>query len=179
MRNFVLLIASLMITMPTMAAAATIDQTTDEGASRVVAELTACRSITDATQRLACFDRTAAALVTAQENKSIVVVDRAEVKKARRSLFGFALPNINLFGKPGESSESDVQEITAKIVKVGLAGQQLFTLTLDDDTIWRMGESLGRYPPVPGDKVNIIRGSLGSFRASIAGSRYIQVNRVR
>ncbi len=179
MRFVVSLAACLSLTFPALANAAPVDQSTDDGASRVVGELTACRAIAEPAQRLACFDRTAAALVTAQENKSIVVVDRAEVRKAHRSLFGFALPNINLFGKADETSEPEIQEITAKIVKTGLAGQQLFSLTLDDGTVWRMSESLGRYPPSDGDTIKITRGALGSYRASIAGSRYVQVNRVR
>ncbi len=179
MRFSILLLAGCALVVPTAGTAAPRDQAVDEGASRVVGELTACRSITDPTERLACFDRTSAALVAARENKSIVVVDRAEVRKVNRSLFGFALPNLNLFGKSDPSDEPPIPEITGKIVKTALAGRDLFSLTLEDGTVWRMSESLGRYPPNLGDKIRIVRGALGSFRATIAGGPYIQVNRIR
>lgn len=151
----------------------------DFAAARVITDVTACRAINDAADRLACFDRATAALATAQERKDIVVVDRADVKKAKRGLFGFALPNINLFGKDDDEAAPEIKEVTAKIVRTAIAGQGLFALTLDDGTVWRMGESLGRFPPDPGEQVRIIRGSLGSFRASISGGRFVEVYRVR
>ncbi len=179
MRLSVLLLVGCALTVPAAGRAAAIDQTADEGASRVVGELAACRSIAEPTQRLACFDRTSAALVAARDNKTIVVVDRAEVRKVNRSLFGFALPNLNLFGKGDTTDEPPIPEITGKIVKTGVIGRDLFSMTLEDGTVWRMSESLGRYPPNIGDKVRIVRGALGSFRATIAGGPFIQVNRIR
>lgn len=180
MRLIIPLLASFMLACPSASVAARADdKTADEGASRVVGELAACREITDPTQRLACFDRTSAALVTARNNKTIVVVDRAEVRKVNRSLFGFALPNLNLFGKGDPTDEPPIPEITSKIVKTGVVGRDLFSLTLEDGTVWRMSESLGRYPPNLGDKIRIVRGALGSFRATIAGGPFIQVNRIR
>lgn len=198
MRTFIPLLASLSLALSSasigsaasigsfasMASAASMapqvaDKKPDDNASRVVEELAACRTIVEPMARLACFDRTATALVTARDNKSIVVVDRAEVRKVNRSLFGFALPNLNLFGKDDPADEPPIPEINGKIVKSTLIGRDLFALTLEDGTVWRMNESLGRYPPNDGDKIRIVRGALGSFRATIAGGRYIQVNRVR
>lgn len=180
MRLFIPLLVSLTMACSSAGmAAVTDDKKPDEGASRVVEELAACRAVTDPMQRLACFDRTAAALVTARDNKSIVVVDRAEVKKVNRSLFGFALPNLKLFANDDPNDEPPIPEITGKIVKTSVIGHGLFALTLEDGTVWRMSESLGMYPPNIGEKIKIVRGSLGSFRATIANGRYIQVNRVR
>ena len=180
MRLIVPFLASVMLAFPAASIAAHAeDKAGDDGASRVVGELAACREITDPVQRLACFDSTAAALVAARDNKTIVVVDRAEVRKVNRSLFGFALPNLNLFGKGDTADEPPIPEITGKIVKTALVGRDLFSLTLEDGTVWRMSESLGRYPPNLGDKIRIVRGALGSYRATIAGGPFIQVNRVR
>lgn len=51
--------------------------------------LAACRGIADSAARLSCFDRTAEAFVRARDNKEVVVLERAEIQKTRRSLFGF------------------------------------------------------------------------------------------
>ena len=182
MRRVVLALSCFALIMPALSAAAQTAQGASpdaEGASRVVAELTACRALTNSTERLACFDRTAASLVVAQDNKSIVIVDRAEVNKVRRSLFGFPLPSFNFFGKSDKAAEPEIQDVTAKLVRTALAGQGLYTLTLDDGSVWRMNESLGRLPPDVGDMVKVVRGVLGSYRASIAGGRYVEVRRVR
>ncbi len=178
MRRFIRALAIFALSGSASSLAARAPQN-DEGAARVVGELTACRTVVNPTERLACFDRTAATLVAAQESKSIVVVDRAELKKVRRSLFGFPLPSFNFFGKADTVAEPEIQDITAKLVRASLAGQGLFTLTLDDGSVWRMSESLGRLPPDQGDVVRVSRGALGSYRASIAGSRYVEVRRVR
>ena len=57
----------------------------------------ACRSETDPQARLQCFDRTSGALATAAQSGAVVVVDREEVRRTRRSLFGFSLPRLPFF----------------------------------------------------------------------------------
>lgn len=100
MRYFIPLFANVALALwsPGMAANPD-DRSAEDGASRVTRELAACREIADPTQRPACFDRTSTGLVTARDNKTIVVVDRAEIRQVNRLLFGFALQNLNLFGK--------------------------------------------------------------------------------
>lgn len=178
MRRFVL---SLALVAPTFAMTPVIaqEQGVDDRASRVVSELTECRTLANPTERLACFDRTAAALVAAQASKSIVVVDRAAEKTKRRALFGFPGRSADLFDSSPAAAPTEIQDVTAKLVRATLAGQGLFTLTLDDGSVWRMSESLGRLPPDTGDVVKVVRGALGSYRASIAGGRYVEVRRVR
>lgn len=178
MRRFVLVLAVVALAVPMMPTMAQ-DAGIDDRASRIVSELTGCRALANPTERLACFDRTAAALVAAQDSKSIVVVDRAADKKKRRALFGFPGRSVDVFDKSPAAAPPEIQDVTAKLVRTALAGHGLFTLTLDDGSVWRMSESLGRLPPDIGDVVKVVRGALGSYRASIAGGRYVEVRRVR
>ena len=56
--------------------------------SPLVTALDRCRTIPDPTQRLACFDSAAGTLVAAARSGQVSVVDRGELRQARRSLFG-------------------------------------------------------------------------------------------
>src|SRR5438309_6977723 len=88
------LMAASVVSLATSAALAK-DKTTP--ASPLVAAIDRCRQITDPTQRLACFDGAANALVKATASGDVSVVDRGEVRKVRHSLFGFSLPKVPFF----------------------------------------------------------------------------------
>ena len=59
------------------------------GPSPLVTAIDRCRQVADAMQRLACYDSAANALVAAANAGTVAVVDQNEIRKARRSLFGF------------------------------------------------------------------------------------------
>ena len=67
-----------------------------------------CRQIADPAQRLACYDRTAPALITASKSGEINVVDRGQLRQARRSLFGFSMPKLPFFA--GDQSAGDAPD---------------------------------------------------------------------
>jgi hypothetical protein len=67
-------------------------------ADNVIQSFQRCRSITTVEARLECFDKAASVLGNAVKNKEITIVDRQEVRQARRSLFGFTIPRLSLFG---------------------------------------------------------------------------------
>ncbi|MFM6853543.1 MAG: hypothetical protein ACKOUM_05620 [Sphingopyxis sp.] len=48
-----------------------------------------CRTVADNAARLACFDQQVAALETAEGSRDIRIMDREQVRAARRGLFGF------------------------------------------------------------------------------------------
>ena len=68
----------------------------------VVQKLLDCRALTDSAARLACLDAGVAALAGAVENRDVLVADKEEVKKARRGLFGLALPSFNHNRRPAQ-----------------------------------------------------------------------------
>ena len=82
------------------------------GRAELVKELSACRAITDSTERLACFDKTAAALDEAQNKGEVVVVDRRQVQEVKREAFGFNLNSLSVFNKSG-AKEAEDDSITA------------------------------------------------------------------
>lgn len=167
-----------------IAAIGAASATAQEAASaNPVDAVVACRAIADPTARLACFDRAAAALVIAREKKDVVVLDRTEVQKTRRSLFGFSLPRIRLFGggddDDGRNNPEDIKEISGKVAGVSQVAADRWTVILDDETRWVTTESARGFPPRSGETVVIRRGPLGSYDASFAKRRSIKVRRTQ
>ena len=91
--------------------------------SPLVGALEACRAIADPTQRLACYDKQAGALLDAAQTGDVAVVDKAEVRKARKSLFGFTMPNIPFFA--GDKSADEAPERRRLRHRRDLLGRQL------------------------------------------------------
>lgn len=148
------------------------------GAKEVVDQFMDCRNIYDASQRLACFDQAAGLFAQAKEKREIVVLDRTEVKKTERSLFGFTLPKLDFFG-PNEKnpSEEGIKEIEATITSVASAGYGRWALSLSDGSAWQTIEMNTSIVPRKGDPIRVERAALGSFRASIAGKKLLRIRR--
>jgi hypothetical protein len=137
---------------------------------------TQCRSIGDNDARLACYDRAARAMDDARRKKDIVVLDRQEVQKAKRSMFGFSLPSIKLFGD-GDDDAQLKQLVGTLRSSTGLPGG-LMRFTLDDGGMWETTEQ-AMVRLREGDVVTIKAGTLGSYIANAPGRRAVRVRRLR
>ena len=167
----------LMVAALAVAAPATAQEATEQS-SVIADQLLNCRSITQADARLACFDANAATFAAAREANQIVVLDREEVRQAKRSLFGFSLPRIRLFGGD-ESNEPEVQEIESTLANVQSAGGNRWTLTLADNTRWQTTDARSTFFPSNGQDVKIEAGILGSYSAKIGSGRAVKVKRIQ
>lgn len=164
------LVAALITASPARAA--------DEAPAAIRA-LGACRAITDNAARLACFDREAAALVQSVEKKETVVLDKQEVRKTKRSLFGFSLPKLPFFGDGKEDSkeEAEFQQIEEPIKTVRSIGYGKFRFSFEDGATWETTEGINAFPK-PGDKVVIRRGLMGSYFIRFPNTRAVKGMRV-
>lgn len=144
----------------------------------VVQELAACRTLADDAARLKCYDAAAAALARAAESGDVVLVDREDVRKTRRSLFGFNVPKLPFFSGD-ESASEQRDEITAKIAGAHSIGNGKWSIRLDDGAVWETTESKAAVrAPRPGNEVTIKRGSLGGYFLRISGQRTLRARRV-
>jgi hypothetical protein len=146
-----------------------------KGTPAQVGKLMGCRSIASAEERLACFDREAAAMDAAIAANNLVIVDREQAQAAKRSLFGFSIPNFGgLFG----GGEDDVKQIEGTIETVGHNADGGFIFYLADGSIWSQTDDWPGLDPRPGKKVVVKRGVMGSFWLSIPGQNGVKVKRI-
>ncbi|MGF1549176.1 MAG: hypothetical protein ACFBQW_01370 [Sphingomonadaceae bacterium] len=140
----------------------------------LLAELVKCRDIADERTRLACYDRQVAALDAAEARRELVVVDRAEVKKAERSLFGLSLPETRIFTRDRESI--DRIETTVAAARQNARGKWSFVL--EDGARWHQTDSRElSIEPEKGDPIVIRKAAMGSYLANVKGQIAIRVKR--
>jgi hypothetical protein len=141
----------------------------------VYRQLIDCKAIADPAARLACFDTQVAALEQAQQRREVVIVDQAEVRDAKKGLFGLSLPRIKLFDTGGD-------EFTQIETTIGSARQYTYgrwRIVLADGAVWdQIDEEVLASDPRAGDKIVIKRAAMGSYKASVKGQPSIRVRRV-
>ena len=159
-----------------LAAGAEARSLPNTGTPQSVQQLIACRSITDSAQRLACYDRQATVISQALASKELVVIDKARANAAKRSLFGFSIPDFGgLFG----GGDDDVKEIASTVTKVSQDPYGAWIVSLADGSTWAQTDDapLG-LPPERGNKVVVHRGSFGAFFLRVGGQPGIRVKRI-
>jgi hypothetical protein len=147
--------------------------------SPLVSAIDRCRQMTDATQRLACYDSAAAALVKATTAGDVSVVDRSEVRRVRRSLFGFSMPRLPFFS--GDTTADETQNrLESTITSVQALNNGYFRIVIaDNKAVWETTDSnISFDPPRPGQKITILRGPLGSYFLRINGQVGVRGKRV-
>lgn len=128
--------------------------------------------------RLRCYDAAVAALAEATASGSIVVVDKEDVRKTRRSLFGFALPKLPFFGSD-DSGDDQPDEIEAKIKSVRGLGYGKWLIELDTGAKWQTTETSGpTRDPKPGQAIKIKKGAMGGYFLTVEGGRGVRGMRV-
>ena len=147
------------------------------GAQRVLDGFAACRAIADAPARLACFDKASTALEQAVERNDVRIIDRTEVTRARRFLFGLNLPDLGLLGGGASRDAPDQQEAfseintTVRSARPGANGRGEITLADEGNPVWQTTDAMP-FPPKPGAKVRIRKGAMGAFFLNVDGRSY-------
>lgn len=144
-------------------------------------QLAACRAIADGTERLACFDKTSAELDAAVARNDVYMVDKQQVQKTRRTLFGLTLPSLGLFGggdDDNDGAEDQITELESTVKSASFNGEG-WVITIAEGSTWRqMDSSPLALSPKPGMPVTIKRAALGSYKMSIRKQSAIKVKRV-
>ncbi|MGH7023524.1 MAG: hypothetical protein ACREEB_08035 [Caulobacteraceae bacterium] len=147
------------------------------GEPPVVRALLDCRKVADNADRLACYDKAAAAMESATSSGDLVSIDREQRRAARRQAFGFSLPSLS-FLERGEKA-GELNHITSTATNAYRNSEGKWTVQLEDGAVWQQSEAeeLGRTPH-PGSKVDISKGMLGSFFMTIDGQGAGKARRV-
>lgn len=138
--------------------------------------LVACKALADSTERLACYDREVASIDQAEQRDELVVVEKEQLRKARRTLFGLSLPRIDLLA--GSDKGEAIDQIDGKIA-AARHGPGGWRVTLEDGSIWQQVDDKPMFrDPKPGDAVIVSRGALGSYFMRVNKIPAIKVRRI-
>jgi len=155
----------------------------DDSSSRlatpaIVQQLVACRDIVADAERLACYDKQVLAFDTATKSRDIVIADKSEVRSARKGLFGFKLPSLNIFGH-GRDDDEEITEITSTIASARPTRDGQWRIVLADGAVWeQVSTDHFVLSPRPGNPVRIKQGALGSYKVSVDGQPSVRMRRV-
>lgn len=173
MRKILLCAAALGLSTSGVAAAR---KAPDTGIPHQVRTLLACRAVVDAQQRLACFDGASSGIDQALVRRDLVVVDREGANAARRSLFGFALPN---FGGLLGGEDDAIKEIESTLTALARNPEGGWTFKLADGSTWTQTDDvMFALAPRKGDKIKVKRRSLGSFTLTVNSQPGVRVKRI-
>lgn len=143
-------------------------------ASPSTTAILSCTKVPDDTQRLACFDREAAALST-------VHTPAAPPKLTPEQRIGLTRDRVDKLETPPDApAEPQIKNFTAAIKSVspGPGGRQVFEL--DNGQTWRQAETKS-FTAHPGDAIRISKAALGSFFMELQSNKHeaTRVSRVR
>jgi len=155
------------------------DEKSDTG---YLTALKACQQEQDPTARLACFDAAAATIVEASDAGDLRIVDREEVRKTRRGLFGFSLPDFGIFGKRDKDGEDEdkIEEIETKIAAVTGSHETGYVIRTTEGAVWQIDSVPRRLlDPKVGDTLLIKNAALTSYFLRINGQGGVRGTRIR
>ena len=144
---------------------------------RVLQSFTACRSMAEQARQLDCYNRATSTLEAAVRGKDVTIVDRTDVRKARRSLFGFTLPNMSLFGAGDRNDSAPDEDAFAEInttvasARASANGRAEIRLADEGSAVWQTTDPMP-FPPRAGERIRIRKGTLGNYFLSVGGRSY-------
>jgi hypothetical protein len=160
------------------------------GATQLLADLLACRSITDSAARLACFDRETAALAAAPA-ASLAVPAPPQIAATppaaeqpvpaldAQQSFGLSGSAVAAKDETAGGRPVKLAKIESRVVGLSLTGNGRTVFTLENSQMWRQLESDGDILARLGDVATISRGLLGSFWLQLKSGRGCKVTRLR
>lgn len=168
------------ITLPVFATAAMAADAKAPPANTAFQPLLQCSTLTDSAARLSCYDAQVAQLKAAIGSNEVMVVDKAEVQTARRSVFGLALDSMGFLDRDAKGRETQLSEINAKIAAASPDLYGKWHFTLDDGARWTQIEPHDfPHDPKAGMPIRIRKAVGGSFLANVDGQIAVRVERTR
>lgn len=150
-----------------------------------LSELLACRHIVADTARLACFDRTSAAVARAPRASHARVPGppTQAMKEALDPRRTFGLSHATIAEREASAAGvhvKDTSKITARIVRMGRGSEGQAVFDLDNGQVWEqlVPDGTDLYTK-PGDSVRISRGWLDSYWLEAPSHHGCKVTRLR
>jgi hypothetical protein len=158
-------------------AAQAADKAGEKQRAVVLQQVLDCRTVADQTARLACYDAAVGKMDQAEKSGDIVVVDRDQVREAKKAAFGFEMPHFTLFDR-GEKPEK-IDQVAGVAAEAYVNKDGKWVIVLEDGAKWVQVDGEAVYnAPHKGSKVDIRTAAMGSFFMKVDGQRAIRAHRV-
>lgn len=174
----------VLVTVAVLATAPALAKDTPEEATRppeVYNQLVKCKSVADSAARLTCYDLAVDNLTKATASGEAVVIDKVQVRKARRGLFGFSLPQLDFLAPRNKSATDakDEQSLTSTVASARAFGYGMWRIKIDDGAVWETTEAdNGFTDPKPGADVLIEKGAFGSYFIKVGRGQRVKAKRI-
>lgn len=142
-------------------------------------QLKACSTIKDEDDRLECYDAKVGAMVSASEAGDVKIVDREDVRRTRRQLFGFTVPDLDILeGDEQDKETSEMLETT--ITSARQMTNKAWRFTTAENAVWEISNAPARLAAIKaGDKVVFKKASLGFYFIRINGQMGVKGKRIQ
>lgn len=142
----------------------------DAGAADLPEAFKPCVNMRRDAERLACFDRAAAAIEAGKPGAP---------GTSPEDLFGTSAD----LGRPGaadsDSKRDELKQISAAVASTRRSDDGMIVLTLDNGQVWRQQDGNVTLTIEAGDTVTVVRASLGTFRITDERGRSARFKRLR
>lgn len=163
---------------PALAQSRPQQEETAASTPQILDGLKSCRRLTDDSERLACFDARVAELVAASEAGDVRLVDREDVRRTRRQLFGLSVPEVGIL-EGDEKDREATDTLTTTITSVRYRPRRRAEFTTAEGARWEIFKVPRRLADIePGDAVEFKKASLGTVFIRINGQMGVKGKRI-
>lgn len=149
-----------------------------------MAPVYACLSVSEDSERLACFDAAVASLQTRESIGEVQTVDVAAIESIEKEAFGFALPSLpSLFrSQSGDAAEREsVSEITSAVKSAriqGVTGKVI--VVLENGQTWEQTDTIkvNSFALRKAKEARVRKAALGSYMLSLDGASAFRAKRI-
>jgi hypothetical protein len=132
-------------------------------------QLEACATLRRDTERQLCYDRAVAQIKTG--------ADGAAAPSAE-NMFGANTDILAAKTPQAEVKREELKQISGTVTSLRRSDDGMIHLTLDNGQVWRQQDADVRLLVAEGDKVTIVRASMGTFRITDKSGRFARFKRV-
>jgi len=139
-------------------------------AEPVPAHIEACVSLRRDSERLACYDKAVAIMRAGGETAP---------PPSAENMFGANSENAQADGSHAEAKREELQQISGLVTSLRHLDDGMIQLELDNGQVWRQQDADVRLMVNTGDKITVVRASMGTFRIADKTGRFSRFKRVR
>jgi hypothetical protein len=143
-------------------------------AEAIPAHIEACVTLRRDSERLACFDKAVAIVKAGGESAA-----PPSAEKSAENMFGASSEIAQGGGPQREVKREELRQISGVVTSLRRGDDGMIQLELDNGQVWRQQDAEVRLMVDTGDKISVVRASMGTFRVTDKTGRHARFRRIR